>query len=64
MLFDEYKLVVTAHVNGDMMVFMRPGTDALMVYPPGAESSSAESFGVFRPRKFSVSVPCGWCDSN
>ena len=58
MVFDEHNLIVTAQVNGEMVVFMRPGTDALMVYPPGAESSMAESFGVFRPRKFVVSLVC------
>ena len=51
MVFEEFNLVVTAQANGELAVYVRQG-----MHPPGSESSSAASFGLYRPRKILVRV--------
>ncbi|KAJ9508201.1 hypothetical protein QJQ45_021539 [Haematococcus lacustris] len=56
-VFADHSLVVTAHANGELHVFLQPSADVGML-PPGSESAQAASFGTFRPKKLTVKVGC------
>lgn len=46
--FDFLNLVVVGHHNGELRALVQPGSESLV--PPGANSSSPQSFGTLRPR--------------
>ena len=51
-MFDDVKMVLTGHHNGELQAFFHPDVGVAMY--AGAASSTSDSFGVLRPKKIVV----------